>query len=62
MSKSFYVCPLCGQEFALKTRQKNVKCGNHVLRVAEENGLLTIQVISSKTKQKGNVSDARSTL
>ena len=48
---TFYVCPLCGQEFRLKARQKNVKCGNHVLRVAEDNGLLTIQVV----KQPENV-------
>lgn len=46
MDVVYYECPLCGKEFALKgRRQKNVKCGNHVLRVAEENGLLTIQVV-----------------
>lgn len=45
MGLVYYVCPLCGQEFALKSRQKNVKCGNHTLRVSEADGLLTIQVV-----------------
>lgn len=59
MSKVSYVCPLCGHEFALKSRQKTVKCGDHTLRVAESEGILTIQVMSpvraTKTKTKENV-------
>lgn len=56
---TFYICPLCGQEFRLKARQKNVKCGDHTLQVTENEGVLTVQV---KTKQKGNVSDASGAL
>lgn len=52
---TFYVCPLCGQEFRLKSRQKNVKCGNHTLRVCETDGLLTIQVVKPETKTHENV-------
>ena len=45
MSNTSYICPLCGHEFALKSRQKTVKCGDHTLRVAESDGVLTIQVL-----------------
>ena len=56
MGNTFYVCPLCGQEFRLKSRQKNVKCGNHILRVAEDKGLLTVQVIPPKSSKEKEVS------
>jgi uncharacterized protein YunC (DUF1805 family) len=47
MSNTSYICPLCGHEFALKSRQKTVKCGDHTLQVTENKGVLTVQVKSS---------------
>ena len=49
-----YICPLCGHEFPVKSRQKNVKCGDHHLKVVEYKGVLTIQVVQPQpTVAKG---------
>lgn len=45
MSVSFYVCPLCGHEFKWAGKKKTVKCGDHTLRIAESEGVLTVQVL-----------------
>ncbi len=45
LSASFYVCPLCGHEFKWAGKKKTVKCGDHTLRVAESEGVLTVQVL-----------------
>lgn len=52
MGLSFYICPLCGQEFKWAGRKKTVQCGDHTLQVSENKGVMTVQV---QTKPKENV-------
>jgi hypothetical protein len=55
MSISYYVCPLCGHQFKWTGKRKTAKCGDHTISVAENEGILTVQVVKPETKPHENV-------